>query len=413
MYYQQLLLDISDAFKSLRRRPMRSLLSSLGIGIGVTALIAMLSISEGAKQKALAKIASLGTDTLRIEDATPSARSEQQSLANLSIGLTLDDAEMLRSRLGSKAMIGSYIRQDNVVVAAEDSTASVTVFGVSWQWFRAEKLQMQWGRPISRYDEQDARSYFVVGSELARNLSLKNGTILKMGDFAGPVIGVLQERGNLLTEGTGLSTLDFDNSVFMPQSAMGYGRVVSGRRLLDGLVITLDRATEESVLRTGHAVRQALLKNHRMVEDFRLVIPVSLLREARESQRLFSLIMGAIAGLSLLVGGIGVMNVMLANISEQTREIGLRMSLGADRRRIIWYYLWNSMLLTFSGGVWGTAGGLLVAYGIQRYAGWEVAYSSPALLIAPLAAIFTGLVFGLHPAMRAAALDPAAALRES
>lgn len=413
MHYRQLILDILDALKGLRRRPLRSLLSSLGIGIGVTALIAMLSISEGAKRKALAKISSLGTDTLRIEDATSAAMLEQESLANLSIGLTLEDAERLRSWLGDRGKIGSYIRQNSVVVASDTTTASVTLFGVSWEWFRAEKLRFEWGRPITSYDEQTARPYFIVGATVAKNLSLHPGTILKVADLAGPVIGVLKERGSLLTEGTGLSSLDFDKSVFMPQSAVSYGRVVAGQRLLDGLVIALDNASEDMVLKVGDSVHNQLLSRHRQVEDFRLVIPVSLLREARESQRLFSLIMGAIAGLSLLVGGIGVMNVMLANISEQTREIGLRMSLGADRMRIVWYYLCNSILLTLSGGVWGTAGGLLVAYGIQKYAGWEVAFSAPALFIAPLAAVLTGLVFGLHPAMRAAGLDPAVALRES
>lgn len=409
----QLGLDISDAFRGLLRRPLRSILSSLGIGIGVMALISMLSISEGAKQKALAKIASLGTDTLRIEDAAAAARVEQQSLENLSVGLTEDDVKQLRSRLGPTGMVGTYIRRDNVVISAVNRTLTVSVYGVSWEWFKAEKLTFRSGRGLSYYDQQSARPYFVVGAEVARKLFLNETSVLKTGNLAGNVIGVIDHRGQLLTEGTGLSSVDFDNSIFMPYTAMEYGRLVSGTRLVDGVVVKLENGTEEKVLRVGESIRSLLLDRHRGVEDFRLVIPVSLLREARESQRVFTLIMGAIAGLSLLVGGIGVMNVMLANISEQTREIGLRMSLGADRFRIVWYYLWNSMLLTFSGGVWGTAGGYVAAYLIQTYAGWDVAFSAAAFILAPAAALLTGLVFGLHPAMRAASLDPAIALRES
>lgn len=413
MHYRHLILDIGDAFSGLKRRPLRSLLSSLGIGIGVTALIAMLSISEGAKQKALAKIASLGTDTLRVEDSTSSARLEQQSLANLSIGITASDVARLKAWLGERGAVGSYVRQDNVVVTSGGKSAAVTLLGVSWEWFKAERLKFQWGRSFDYFDQQFSKSFYVIGSEAARDLGIQQKTVLKMGSYAGTVIGALAPRGSLLTEGTGLSALNFDRTVILPISAMPYGRSVMGRRIFDGMVITVNDSREEMIVQYAEHIRQQLLRSHRKVEDFRLVVPVSLLREARESQRLFSLVMGAIAGLSLLVGGIGVMNVMLANISEQTREIGLRMALGASRTRIIWYYLWNSILLTFSGAVWGSLGGIFTAYVIQSYAGLDVAFSSPALLIAPLAALLTGLLFGLHPATRAASLDPAIALRES
>lgn len=408
-----LVLDIADAFSGLKRRPLRSLLSSLGIGIGVTALIAMLSISEGAKQKALAKIASLGTDTLRVEDSTSTALLQKQSLANLSFGITLGDVAQLRAWLGDRGAVGSYARKDDVVVTSGGKSTAVTVLGVSWEWFRAEKLSMLWGRPFDGYDQQTSKSYCVVGSTAADDLGLTQGEVLKTGSYACTAIGALLPRGSLLTEGTGLSALDFDRTVVMPITAMPYGRLDAGKRIFDGMVITVNDAQEDIIVAYAAHIRQQLLKNHRQVEDFRLVVPVNLLKEARESQRLFSLVMGAIAGLSLLVGGIGVMNVMLANISEQTREIGLRMALGACRARIVWYYLWNSMLLTFSGAVWGIVGGVFAAYVIQSYAGWEVAFSSPALFIAPLAALLTGLLFGLHPAIRAASLDPAIALRES
>lgn len=410
---RQLLLDISDAFYSLKRRPLRSFLSSLGIGIGVAALIAMLSISEGAKQKALAKISSLGTDTLRIEDFTSTARLEQESLANLSVGLTAEDVEVVANTLGQRAQVGSFVRQNDIIASAGGKSLPVTLLGVSYQWLRAESLSLDWGRTFDRYDETSGSGYMIVGFEVGRHLGLNEGDVIQVGDVVGEVVGKLAPRGNLLTEGTGLSSLDFDSSVMMPVTAMVYGRQVAGQRIMDGMVVSVADAEEREILDLGAQVKELLLSRHRMIEDFSLVVPVSLLREARESQRLFTLVMGAIAGLSLLVGGIGVMNVMLANISEQTREIGLRMSLGASRGRIIWYYLWNAVLLTFSGGVWGTFGGVVLAYIIQSYAGWVVAFSYPALCIAPLAAVVTGIVFGLHPASRAASLDPAIALRES
>lgn len=359
MHFRHLYLDMRDAFSGLMRRPLRSLLSSLGIGIGVTALIAMLSISEGAKQKALAKIASLGTDTLRIEDSTSSARIEQESLANLSLGLTALDVAKLKAWLDERGTVGSYVRKDNVVVMSGGKSTTVTVLGVSWEWFRAEKLEVRWGRPFDYQDQQSSRSYAVIGSEAARELAVRENSVLKMGSYACTVIGRLTPRGSLLTEGTGLASLDFDRTVVLPVTAMPYGRTVADRRIFDGMVVTIDDPREEVIIKYAERIRQLLLRSHRQVADFRLVVPVSLLKEARESQRLFALVMGAIAGLSLLVGGIGVMNVMLANISEQTREIGLRMSLGASRARIVWYYLWNSILLTLSGASWGFSAGCL------------------------------------------------------
>jgi putative ABC transport system permease protein len=142
---------------------------------------------------------------------------------------------------------------------------------------------------------------------------------------------------------------------------------------LDGIVVVLDDRDEKSILAIAEQIKEILLVRHRGVRDFSMVVPINLLKEARESQKLFSLIMGTIAGLSLLVGGIGVMNVMLANIAEQTREIGLRMAVGASRNRIANLYLWNSILLTVSGGLWGLASGTILALAIQKYGGWDVA----------------------------------------
>ncbi|MDH3452665.1 MAG: FtsX-like permease family protein, partial [Gammaproteobacteria bacterium] len=141
--------------------------------------------------------------------------------------------------------------------------------------------------------------------------------------------------------------------------------------------------------------------------------PYALLNEARDTQILFQLVMGAIAGLSLLVGGIGVMNVMLSNVAEQTREIGLRMAVGATRARIISLYLCHASLLCLAGGVVGLGLGVAAALLVQVYAGWAVAFSALGLSLGPLSAVTAGLVFGLHPALRAAALNPALALRES
>ncbi len=410
--YRHLLEDPADAWSGLWRRPLRSLLSSLGIGIGVTALVAMLSIGEGARKKALDKITSLGTNTLRVEQAATADQGGRNSLVNLSLGLTREDGRQIDVWLGTRGTVGTYARQDNVLVTAGTRTTIATVLGVSPDWFAAEKLTLSWGRPLSLADIRQQRNFCVIGSGIASALRVGGHITLRVDNFPTQTLSVLAPRGRLLTEGTGLSALDFDQVIIMPITTFPYTRVLAGRRMLDGLVIALKDERESVVIATAQQVRRMLLINHNEVEDFRIVVPLSLLREARETQQLFSLVMGSIAGLSLLVGGIGVMNVMLANISEQTREIGLRMAVGATRARIISLYLWNSVLLTLTGGVWGLVGGIILAMVVQYYAGWEVAFSSFSLVIAPLSAVLTGVVFGLHPAMRAASLDPAIALRD-
>jgi putative ABC transport system permease protein len=412
MVRRALLLDIKDAWKSLARRPLRSLLSSLGIGIGVTALIAMLSISEGAKKKAFEKIRSLGTSTLRVESSLK-ASPGKKSIVNLSQGIHQGDSKYLSEWLGSRGKVGAYVKRDNVVVSSGSQNISATVLGVNAKWFDAEKTALSRGRLLDESDIRFGKNYCVIGNALASRLQVDVLSTLQFDRYPATVIGVLAPKGRLLTEGTGLSALDFDNSVVLPISAMPFTRVIAGRLLLDGMVISLNTRTEGAILSISDQVETILLGNHRQVGDFRIVVPFALLEEAEESQKVFSFIMGAIAGLSLLVGGIGVMNVMLANIAEQTREIGLRMAVGASRGRIISLYLWNSILLTLSGGVWGVISGVLLALLIQHYAGWEVVFSTFSIVVAPLSAIATGIIFGVHPAFRAASLDPAQALRDS
>lgn len=412
MSFYVLLQDILDAGKSLIRRPLRSLLSSLGIGIGVTALIAMLSISEGAKQSALRKIRSLGTGTLRVEHSQMTAIDER-SFTNLSQGIVQEDVEHLAQWLGSRGKVGAYVKRDNLRVKAGSKSSGATVLGVNAEWFGAENVRLARGRFLDRTDIKAGSNFCVIGSRLASELQVGIGGTIQHGGFPTIIVGILQPKGRLLTEGTGLSAFDFDRIVVLPVSTVLMEEQPARRLIYDGLVITLNDEREVSVQRSAVQIQSMLFASHRRVENFIVVVPVTLLKKAQESQKVFSLVMGTIAGLSLIVGGIGVMNVMLANIAEQTREIGLRMAVGASRRRIIWLYIWHSVLLTLSGGLWGIITGVLFALIIERYAGWDMVFSTFSLIVAPLSAILAGVIFGVHPAIRAASFNPAIALRET
>jgi len=225
-------------------------------------------------------------------------------------------------------------------------------------------------------------------------------------------VGILRPKGRLLTEGTGLSTLDFDNALITPFTTSPFPSRTRERGL-HGMLIRVPGNEPANLPWLAENLKAILRGTHRDVNDYRVVVPYALLNEARDAQVLFQLVMGAIAGLSLLVGGIGVMNVMLSNVTEQTHEIGLRMAVGATRARIVSLYICHSALLCFAGGVVGLVLGIAAALVVQSYAGWAVAFSALGLCLGPLSAVVTGLVFGLHPALRAAALNPALALRES
>jgi len=285
------------------------------------------------------------------------------------------------------------------------------VIGSSPSWFTAEELILRMGRPLVPDDLIQHRRSCVVGSKLYSALRLTLADPIHFQDKVCTVVGVLAPKGSLLTEGTGLSAVNFDSAVIMPFTSFPFPRMVGSIHVLDGIVVALDGDTEAVILDSARKIDKLLQIEHRGVLDYKLVVPVKLLRESRQTQTLFSIVMGSIAGLSLLVGGIVVMNVMLANISEQTREIGLRMAVGANRQRIIALYLWHSLLLTVASGVAGLLIGVFVSVLIKSYVGWNVEFSALSLLLGPFLAVLTGIIFGLHPAFCAASLNPALALR--
>ena len=406
-----LMRDINDSWTGLIRKPLRSLLSSLGIGIGVTALIAMLSISEGAQQATLKKIRSLGVDTLRIV-RRGQERSSEKTLSNLSSGLNSSDDLALRLWLGDRGAVGSYRRIDDVSVHHGLQTRTGTILGITPDWLEAEKLTVSQGRLLTTLDLYGQERFCLVGADIASTLQIQLSDYLTYHNQPLTTVGIVATKGRLLTEGTGLSSLNFDNTIYLPLTGLSQEFKGSNNQPLDGIVISINNE-KANTLDIAKQVSRLLQERHKGVKDFQVVIPLSLLEEARTTQRTFSLIMGTIAGLSLIVGGIGVLNVMLANIAEQTRDIGLRMAVGATKARIVRLYLCHSILLTLSGSFWGIAAGIIAALIIQESAGWEVAFSGTSLLLAPLSALLTGIIFGLHPAMRAASLNPAQALRDT
>lgn len=403
--------DVRDAASGLKRRWVRSLLSTLGIAIGVASLVAMLSISEGAKQQALDKYQNLGVSTLRLEKKN----ADQLALSSSFLNATFTDTELekLRHNISADTLLGYFYRGSPLSATYNGRIHSTDIFFVNPQWMDLEGISIARGRSLGEVDLMRRSTQCVLGSALAKSLRMAEPFgILSLGQWSCQVIGVASPKGRLVAEGSGLSAIDFDNSLYLPVTSYFErvkDNVIEG---YDGVVIKLPLDDEAEILASSQRIEQFMQRWIPALKSYQLVIPVNMLLEARETHKLFSLVMGAIAGMSLLVGGIGIMNVMLAHIAEQTREIGLRMSVGAEPYRIALLFVVHSVLLCIIGSVIGLVFGVIFAYVVQIMADWKVAFSANSVLVGPFFSLITGVVFGIYPALRASQLDPAIMLKE-
>ena len=396
------------AVEALGRYKLRTALSILGVVLGVAAVIAMMSVSEGAAREALAQVEALGLDNL--------VAQTRGFGAGVGPGLVAGDAdraaELVPFVRASSPLVARYVR---VGRAAQSSTAKV--LGVRASFESILRLAIGNGRFLSVTDEQRGARVCVLGASIARQLF---GYREPVGDFirVGPddyaVVGVLRDADTSGGDGGGRtgSTLawhDITRAVFVP-----YG-TLSGRSLetapgqpADEIWLQLtDGARTEEMSR----VFERVLARRHPAAAFQIVVPRELLAQRQRTQRTFSIVVGSVAALALLVGGIGIMNIMLTSVIERTREIGVRRTVGATRRDVTSQFLVETLLMTLSGGALGIVVGVAVSWAITAFAGWTTNISIAAVLLAFSVSFCVGLVFGLYPAIKAGNLEPVDAMR--
>ncbi len=413
------------ALSSIALQKFRALLTTLGIVIGVAAVIAMLSISEGARLESLQQIRMLGVNNVRVRSVKPiitERKKEEEANQNwiFKYGVTRQDLKHFREILPEIDCIVP-LREVRKDVWAEDVKTDIKVIGTTPALVEILDYAPSAGRFLAPLDESEFRRVCVLGAEARRKLFRFRpwtGQDVRIGETYFRVVGVMEDKS---TKSSGTFQIpNLNNQIFVPyatvMSVFGVVSLKGSQGKWEAVSVELDEAIlrvqgEDRIVPVGRTLRRALERAHPL-NDFEVVVPLELLRQSQKTQRTFTIVMASIAALSLLVGGIGIMNIMLANVAERRKEIGTRRALGARRRDILRQFLMESVMLSLLGGVAGVVLGAAGSRLIQAAAGWETVVSPIAVALAFAVATLTGIVFGTFPAIKAAAVDPIVALRE-
>jgi putative ABC transport system permease protein len=400
-----------DAWVALLRHRLRSLLSTLGIVFAVVAVVAMLAIAEGAKREILDQIEGLGTNSVIIRTLRLTETQKAAARRRLSRGLDLSDVESFARAIPAISSIAP-LKEIKASFSASLAQDPFEILAVTTAYQSAKGLAVQQGRFICSADVIRKNLVCVLGAEVSRLIGNDGrvGGVLRLEDRAYRIVGILQERQWVRSRSPALTVRNYNRAVFIPigtevlrsDGQSGFGELSE---------IWIRVAGNRNVHACAAAVGRVLTRKHGGVEDFQVIVPQELLKQAQKTQRIFNMVLGCIAGISLLVGGIGIMNTMLASVAERTREIGIRRAVGATRKHIVVQFLCESIVLTTAGGILGIilgSGGALV---ISKVAGWKTLLTLWSIVLSVLMAGCVGLVSGLYPAVRAAGLDPARALR--
>jgi putative ABC transport system permease protein len=407
---------LRSALENLSAHKLRSALTMLGMIFGVGAVIAMLSIGEGAERQALAMIERLGLRNVLVRAKT-FRDDELKEIRRKSPGVSARDAAAIAEAVPGVRLVAPRLRIDpHKVISPSGRAANVAVFGVSPAQAELSHLVMAEGRFIDPLDEVGHAQVCVIGPAVRHELfgyGPALGQRVKVDELWLEVVGVLAgeegSSGNAGGSFEGVAVGSVAREIYLPAA--------TAERKLEHPV--LQSPLDEIVVNLGDGVRGAeaaaaigdlLGRLHGGAADYEVVVPEALLAQSRRTQRLFNLVMGCIAGISLLVGGIGIMNIMLATVLERTQEIGVRRAVGARRGDIRFQFVVESFAISLIGGLTGIAAGLVIARVVAAFAGWQTVVTGASILLSTGVAMTVGLVSGIYPATRAAALDPIEAL---
>ncbi len=424
----QFVITVRLGIKSLKLHKLRSALTMLGIIFGVCSVIAMLAIGEGASYEAQEAIKRLGSNNILIRSLKPPEQARQQSMgggrgSQLKYGLTYDDAGRLLSTIpGVVRVLPMRIIRENVRFQRNEIPCQIV--GTLPFYTEVAGAGLVRGRFLAHYDEEHMENVCVITTGLARRLfpyqdPLKHA--IKIDAFYYQVVGIVQERSQpeQRTQSGKMEGQPLDNNVYIPlnTSRTRFGEVLIRRSAgsFEAEEVQLHQVTVQmrdlSAVETADPQIKTLLNRFHDQNDYEIIVPLQLLRQAEQTKRIFNIVLGSIAAISLLVGGIGIMNIMLATVTERTREIGIRRALGAKKADITMQFLVETVVLSVGGGLIGVVVGIATPILVSHLADMKTIVTLWSVLLAFGISGAVGLVFGLYPAKAAADLDPIEALR--
>ena len=413
--FQQWIPDLRLGVQNLLLHRLRSLLTMLGMIFGVAAVVSMLSIGAGARQKVMALIEQMGVHNLIVEAKETTEWQAHQKVRNISPGLTLQDYRVIGDDVDgvlASTPRKRFIPTQTIPKAQQDVPS---VYGVKPAYENIANLRLLEGRFFDQGEEGRADPVCVLGMGARSNLfgaSDPIGQYVKLDQQWFRVIGIAGPQLSLQTEIAGLPSQDLNNVIYAPLNAVVLrleNTYSDLRDDIDGIYLNLNEKTDMSAV--AQVVRAVLESSHHGAGDYSVIVPAELLAEQKRTERLFNAVMVAIASISLLVGGIGIMNIMLAGILERTREIGLRRAIGARQSDVVRQFVVEAVMISFVGGSFGIVFGFAMSRLIAWLAGWSTIVTPASILLAFFVSISVGLVFGIYPAVKAARLDPVEAIR--
>ena len=402
-----------EAWEELSRRKLRTLLTLLGLIFGVGAIVAMQGVGEGSRREALQMVESLGLDNIIIEAHPPTDDQALKELRKRSLGLTLADARAALAVVPGAERFAAEKRIRTYAVFAEGGGGDIGASGVSPDYFALSSQTLAEGRGLTAADDQALAAVAVLGHQAAAELFPDGhalGRLVKVNQVWLRVVGVLADRDLDKNQFEGVPLGGAGNRVFVPlASAQARFHFEPMDDAIDRVLLRIDDPSRLAA--SARVLGDVLSRRHGGADDTRLIVPQQLYHQHEKTQRIFSIVMGAIAGVSLLVGGIGIMNIMLANVLERRREIGLLRAVGARRQDIVVRFLREAVVICVAGALIGVVFGALLAYLIAVFAGWHVAWAPLPIVASVVLCTAIGLAFSVYPARQAAALDPIEAIR--
>lgn len=402
---------VFDALAEMAAHKLRTLLTLLGMIFGVGAVIAMLNIGEGAEQQALKMIDSMGLRNLIIENKE-FADAELREVRQESLGLTLADVNAAKATLPFVEDTSAQRRVKTQSVYSDKQSADLAVLGVSASHFSMSNMLAEEGRLLTEQDNNNVAQVAVLGAGAAQSLFPNESALnqyVKVNHLWVKVVGVLNNPFLAKDEFQGVKIGGDSEKVFVPLStSLKKLNSVALASELDVIKLKIDESIDPMV--ASKAVTQLFKLRHGEADDYRLIVPAALLAQQKQTQQIFNIVMACVAGISLLVGGIGIMNIMLANVLERTKEIGLLRAVGATQQNIKMQFIAESFTISLLGGLLGIAFGLILSEVIGFYSGWAVSWSLTAILLSITICMAVGIGFGVFPAIKASQLNPIDAL---